>query len=467
MTGLVGLVSSVRQHTTKPWRGLESGVSEYACCLKGIHYSSCQPDIARWKHVRPASAVLSNESTARKRLDSLLLFDAFCTCPSPPMMSFCHIKVQSQSQRCDSSYHMTYDYESMNYEYDGSFTLTMRLRIIIVNCESRIIAWTARLERHGQARSTPRQHRRWSRFRYRPQLLDTLSQHGVRWEEKARFLGQNPNAIFRWVELWVTVMFIFDSWVLRLLGLGTARPLMIFDASCLLPFELRVVSQAILVLENVARRATSALVTSKLRELGYVTRAFFINTSIFACPQSRTRLFVVAVHCEKAELWMHPDTWAPTLEAHDAYCVKVLWWATTDGDVVTCFFTFLKVSVLLSKDLWPGKAISKRLLEHVADGKIATFVDRLLPNDHPTVLAHLRRCQQQRPDALDSKVRESLRTGCGWKKCFQKSLKFREIVSKELGKEARFCYLLRCCMQHACGQRERYCPVNIQIHRFT
>ena len=124
------------------------------------------------------------------------------------------------------------------------------------------------------------------------------------------------------------------------------------------------------------------------------------------------------------------------------------------------------MSILLSKDLWPGKAISKRLCENAADGKIATFVDRLLPNDHPTVLAHLRHCQQHRADALDPKVRESLRTGCGWKKCFQKALKFREIVSKELGKEARFCYLLRCCMQHACGgQQERYCPVDSQIHR--
>ena len=65
-----------------------SGVwSEYACCLKGIHYSSCQilPD-------ENMSGLLLrlNQTSLHKR--GWITFDAFRTCPSLAMSFFCKLQ---------------------------------------------------------------------------------------------------------------------------------------------------------------------------------------------------------------------------------------------------------------------------------------------------------------------------------------------------------------------------------------
>lgn len=74
-------------------------------------------------------------------------------------------------------------------------------------------------------------------------------------------------------------------------------------------------AKAIVLLENVARLSTAALVAKPLRDLGYVTRAYILNSASFGNCQSRTRLFVVGVCAGKVEIKRDPDTWESQLKA--------------------------------------------------------------------------------------------------------------------------------------------------------
>lgn len=74
-------------------------------------------------------------------------------------------------------------------------------------------------------------------------------------------------------------------------------------------------SKAIVALENVAKVRTAAVLHSALRDLGYITRCFFINSASFGCPQSRTRLYCLAVRADRVTCKIHPDAWADQLEA--------------------------------------------------------------------------------------------------------------------------------------------------------
>lgn len=73
-------------------------------------------------------------------------------------------------------------------------------------------------------------------------------------------------------------------------------------------------SKAVCVLENVAKVKTAAVLHSKLRDLDYITRCYFINSASFGCPQSRTRLYCVAVRAD-VNCKIHPNEWANQLEA--------------------------------------------------------------------------------------------------------------------------------------------------------
>ena len=73
--------------------------------------------------------------------------------------------------------------------------------------------------------------------------------------------------------------------------------------------------QAVTLLENVAKVETGISVQKALRQKGYVTRAFFINSSAFQLPQSRTRLYIVAVNPRRLRFVQDPATWAGDLEA--------------------------------------------------------------------------------------------------------------------------------------------------------
>ena len=69
------------------------------------------------------------------------------------------------------------------------------------------------------------------------------------------------------------------------------------------------------MLENVSKLQTAEILHVELRKLGYVTRCFFINSSAFALPQSRTRLYCLGIHPDKASFKLHPEEWAEQLEA--------------------------------------------------------------------------------------------------------------------------------------------------------
>ena len=75
------------------------------------------------------------------------------------------------------------------------------------------------------------------------------------------------------------------------------------------------VSEAVVVLENVAKKDTGRQVSQALRGRGYITRAFFIDSSSFGLPQSRNRLYVVGVSMHRAKLIISPDEWKTQLEA--------------------------------------------------------------------------------------------------------------------------------------------------------
>ena len=75
------------------------------------------------------------------------------------------------------------------------------------------------------------------------------------------------------------------------------------------------------MLENVAKKETAAILQPKLRELGYVTRCFFINSAAFALPQSRARLYCIAVHPSKVAFRVDPSEWKDQLEARPNYIV--------------------------------------------------------------------------------------------------------------------------------------------------
>ncbi|CAK9030575.1 Modification methylase ScrFIB (M.ScrFI-B) (M.ScrFIB) (Cytosine-specific methyltransferase ScrFIB), partial [Durusdinium trenchii] len=59
---------------------------------------------------------------------------------------------------------------------------------------------------------------------------------------------------------------------------------------------------AYVILENVANKGTERILSLELRKLSYVTQGLFINSCSFGLPQSRTRLYMLAVDPYQVDL---------------------------------------------------------------------------------------------------------------------------------------------------------------------
>ena len=69
------------------------------------------------------------------------------------------------------------------------------------------------------------------------------------------------------------------------------------------------------MIENVQKKETEQIVTAALQEMDYVTQAFFASSASFGLPQSRTRLYVLAVDPGQCHIIHGPETWKVWLEA--------------------------------------------------------------------------------------------------------------------------------------------------------
>ena len=77
-------------------------------------------------------------------------------------------------------------------------------------------------------------------------------------------------------------------------------------------------TEAYLILENVAKKKTETVLTSSLKKLSYVAQSFFIQSASFGIPQSRTRLYVVGVDPAQVHIQKSPAEWSHMLE--DGIC---------------------------------------------------------------------------------------------------------------------------------------------------
>ena len=73
-------------------------------------------------------------------------------------------------------------------------------------------------------------------------------------------------------------------------------------------------AQVMVILENVHKRATEDIVTAELQKLNYVTQAFTANSASYGLPQSRTRLYILAIDASQAEIIHGPPQWRMWLE---------------------------------------------------------------------------------------------------------------------------------------------------------
>ena len=69
-----------------------------------------------------------------------------------------------------------------------------------------------------------------------------------------------------------------------------------------------------MVLENIQKRGTEQVVSEELSKLQYVVQAFFANSASFGLPQSRSRLFVLAVDPAQCAIIHGPGEWRRWLE---------------------------------------------------------------------------------------------------------------------------------------------------------
>ena len=68
-------------------------------------------------------------------------------------------------------------------------------------------------------------------------------------------------------------------------------------------------SQAYVVLENVAKRGTDVLLSRELTQLSYTVQGYLINSAAFGVPQSRSRLYMLAVDPLQLDVLHGPEQW--------------------------------------------------------------------------------------------------------------------------------------------------------------
>ena len=72
--------------------------------------------------------------------------------------------------------------------------------------------------------------------------------------------------------------------------------------------------EAMVILENIQKKGTEQVVSQELSKLQYVVQAFFANSASFGLPQSRSRLFVLAVDPAQCSIIHGPGEWRKWLE---------------------------------------------------------------------------------------------------------------------------------------------------------
>ena len=79
-------------------------------------------------------------------------------------------------------------------------------------------------------------------------------------------------------------------------------------------------SEAYLILENVARKNTAAILRKEIDQMGYISVCIMANSFTFGVPQSRSRLYLLAV-CPVQVVVMHgPEKWVVWLEDSAFFC---------------------------------------------------------------------------------------------------------------------------------------------------
>ena len=69
-----------------------------------------------------------------------------------------------------------------------------------------------------------------------------------------------------------------------------------------------------MVLENAAKRKTTEVLLAEMEKIGYVAKCIFVNSFAFGVPQSRTRLYLLAVDPLQTNMVLDPSTWPGLLE---------------------------------------------------------------------------------------------------------------------------------------------------------
>ena len=73
---------------------------------------------------------------------------------------------------------------------------------------------------------------------------------------------------------------------------------------------------AYVLLENVAKKITADVLVTQLQALGYKVQPYFVNSVAFGVPQSRTRLYVVAVDPLQVTILAPPAQWTVWLQEY-------------------------------------------------------------------------------------------------------------------------------------------------------
>ena len=190
-------------------------------------------------------------------------------------------------------------------------------------------------------------------------------------------------------------------------------------------------------LENVARKVTAEIVTEQLRSAGYWAVAYFINSSSFGIPQSRCRLYVLGIDPRQCDILDPPDQWVKWLEACilSAFKFSISNHSNVMYDLQSCVLPDAESGLarflnsydlafqILPQDISAECTVHKpgfgSLMLEEADSYIQDALSKL-----------------RKRQATEDEVKESLKTGRTWPKCWEKHEAARKQLSERLGVKA-------------------------------
>ena len=227
--------------------------------------------------------------------------------------------------------------------------------------------------------------------------------------------------------------------------------------------------KAYVLLENIAKKLTAEVVVSSLQKLSYLAQAFFTNSASWGVPQSRTRLFIIALDPVQVDLAESistqetiADQWASWLKEGRGRAVSK--YVSSQQSVTpspSCWNPFCKeisrlslkgdFTRLLVCNSDPNLDFRLRTLNLDLDstrlgimifessqGQSWSFEPRcqglMLPNSDSRVREFFNKLKHRR--LSDAKILESMENGQSWPKCFQEHQAAKQAVSARLGEEA-------------------------------